>query len=70
MHFATGLPNRKEPYNAFLIDEFKEWQECQTGKNFGSAYGDECIWQRWANYAKDGHGGNVELTEKKKNLKI
>ena len=38
VHFATGLPNRKEPYNAFLIDEFKEWQECQTNKNFGRDY--------------------------------
>ena len=27
----------------------------------GSAYGDECIWQRWSNYAKTGHGGNAEL---------
>ena len=35
-----------------------------TGKQYvGSAYGDECIWQRWTNYAKDGHGGNVELKE-------
>jgi len=35
-----------------------------TGKQYvGSAYGEECIWQRWANYAKDGHGGNVELKE-------
>lgn len=35
-----------------------------TGKQYvGSAYGDECIWQRWSNYAKDGHGGNVELKE-------
>ncbi len=33
-----------------------------TGKLYvGSAYGDECIWQRWAAYAKDGHGGNREL---------
>ena len=33
-----------------------------TGKQYvGSAYGDECIWQRWAQYAKDGCGGNVEL---------
>ena len=29
----------------------------------GSAYGDECIWQRWSNYAADGYGGNVELKE-------
>ena len=35
-----------------------------SGKQYiGSAYGDECIWQRWSNYAKDGHGGNVELKE-------
>ena len=33
-----------------------------TGKQYvGSAYGDECIWQRWSAYAKDGHGGNSEL---------
>lgn len=39
-----------------------------SGKQYvGSAYGDECIWQRWANYAKDGHGGNVELKELLKN---
>ena len=35
-----------------------------TGKQYvGSAYGEDCIWQRWANYTKDGHGGNVELKE-------
>ena len=35
-----------------------------SGKQYvGSAYGDECIWQRWSNYASDGHGGNVELKE-------
>lgn len=35
-----------------------------TGKQYvGSAYGDECIWQRWSNYAKTGHGGNAELKE-------
>lgn len=35
-----------------------------SGKQYvGSAYGDECIWQRWASYVKDGHGGNVELKE-------
>lgn len=33
-----------------------------TGKQYvGSAYGDECIWQRWSAYAGDGHGGNAEL---------
>lgn len=36
----------------------------KTGKQYvGSAYGDECIWQRWSAYAKDGHGGNCELVE-------
>lgn len=35
-----------------------------TGKQYvGSAYGDDCIWQRWSCYAKDGHGGNIELKE-------
>ncbi len=38
--------------------------DTHTGKQYiGSACGDECIWQRWSNYAKDGHGGNVELRE-------
>ncbi len=36
----------------------------KTGKQYvGSAYGDECIWQRWSNYAYDGNGGNTELKE-------
>ena len=35
-----------------------------TGKQYvGSAYGDECIWQRWTEYVKDGHGGNKKLKE-------
>ncbi|MBD5092657.1 MAG: GIY-YIG nuclease family protein [Clostridiales bacterium] len=35
-----------------------------TGKQYvGSAYGDDCIWQRWSEYAKCGHGGNIELKE-------
>lgn len=35
-----------------------------TGKQYvGSAYGDNCIWQRWSEYAKSGHGGNMELKE-------
>ena len=38
--------------------------DTNTGKQYvGSAYGDECIWQRWTHYAKDGHGGNAELKE-------
>lgn len=38
VHFATGSADKKAPYNAFLIDEFKYWQECQTNKNFGRKY--------------------------------
>ena len=38
--------------------------DTKTGKQYvGSAYGNECIWQRWTDYAKSGHGGNVELKE-------
>jgi len=34
----------------------------ETGKQYvGCAYGGEGIWQRWASYAKNGHGGNKEL---------
>ncbi len=33
-----------------------------TGKLYvGSAYGDMCIWQRWSEYSKNGHGGNKGL---------
>ena len=36
--------------------------DTKTGKQYvGSAYGEDCLWHRWSNYAKDGHGGNVEL---------
>ena len=35
-----------------------------SGKQYvGSAYGDDCLWQRWSSYAKNGHGGNIELKE-------
>ena len=50
VHFATGLNNKKKPYNLFLIDEFKSWQEHQTNKNFGRKfvlsliYYDKDIW--------------------------
>lgn len=27
----------------------------------GSAYGEQGIWGRWTSYARDGHGGNLEL---------
>ncbi len=51
--WKTALSNVKGIY--LIVDTF-------SGKQYvGSAYGDECIWQRWVNYAKNGHGGNVEL---------
>ena len=38
--------------------------DTKTGKQYvGSAYGDECIWQRWSAYVKDGHGGNIRLKD-------
>ena len=38
VHFATGSKDKRKPYNAFLIDEFKGWQERQTNKNFGREF--------------------------------
>ena len=38
VHFAIGARDRKKPYNSFLIDEFKGWQEHQTNKNFSRKY--------------------------------
>ncbi len=38
VHFAIGAKEKKEPFNFFLIDEFKYWQECQTNKNFRRKY--------------------------------
>ena len=32
VHFATGSTDKKAPYNAFLIDGFKYWQEKQSNK--------------------------------------
>lgn len=53
--WKTALSNVKGIY--LIMDEL-------TGKQYvGSAYGDDCIWQRWSEYAKNGHGGNVELKE-------
>lgn len=38
--------------------------DTSNGKIYvGSAYGGDGIWQRWAVYAKNGHGGNKELRE-------
>lgn len=53
-------------------DRLKEWRaiylvhDTTDGKNYvGSAYGDENLDQRWAEYARTGHGGNVELIGRK-----
>ena len=55
LSWKSALSNVKGVY--LIVDT-------HTGKQYvGSAYGDECIWQRWSNYAKDGYGGNVELRE-------
>lgn len=33
-----------------------------TGKHYvGSAYGEFALWHRWTEYARNGHGGNLEL---------
>lgn len=45
-------------YGIYLITDNR------TGKQYvGKANGDEAIWQRWATYASNGHGSNIELTE-------
>jgi hypothetical protein len=37
-------------------------KEKTTGKQYvGSAYGDNGIYGRWSDYARTGHGGNIEL---------
>lgn len=55
LSWKSALSNVKGIY--LIMDEL-------TGKQYvGSAYGEECIWHRWAEYAKNGHGGNVELKE-------
>lgn len=51
--WKTALSNVKGVY--LIVD-------ARTGRQYvGSAYGEECIWQRWEAYAASGHGGNVEL---------
>lgn len=38
--------------------------DSKTGKHYvGSASGDEAIWNRWADYVKNGHGGNKVLKD-------
>ncbi len=51
--WKAALSNAKGVY--LIVDT-------KTGKQYvGSAYGSDCIWQRWHAYAKNGHGGNIEL---------
>ena len=38
LHLAIGGTERREPYKAYLVDNFKEWQECQTQKNWTRKY--------------------------------
>lgn len=38
VHFAIGSVDKKEPYNKFLTDNFKVWQEHQSNRNFGRKY--------------------------------
>ena len=55
LSWKSALSNAKGIY--LIVDT-------KTGKQYvGSAYGDDCIWQRWASYAQNGHGGNIELKE-------
>ena len=55
LSWKSALSNVKGVY--LIVDT-------QTGKQYvGSAYGDDCLWQRWSHYARDGHGGNVELRQ-------
>lgn len=68
--WKSALSNVKGVY--LIIDTL-------TGKQYvGSAYGEDCIWHRWIEYAKNGHGENKELknlllnngTDYKNNLKF
>ena len=55
LSWKSALSNVKGVY--LIMDE-------STGKQYvGSAYGEECLWQRWSEYVKTGHGGNAELKE-------
>ena len=38
IHFATGSNDKRKPYNCFLINKFKDFQERQTQKNFSRKY--------------------------------
>lgn len=38
IHFATGSNDKREPYNEFLINKFKDFQEGQSQKNFSREF--------------------------------
>lgn len=51
--WKTALQNIKGIY--LIADK-------SNGKHYiGSAYGNEAFWNRWSEYAKNGHGNNIEL---------
>ena len=53
--WRTALENIKGIY--LICDK-------QNGKKYiGSAYGEFAFWSRWALYASNGHGGNIELKQ-------
>ena len=59
IHFATGSNDKREPYNKFIINRFKEFQEGQNQKNFSRKYILSLIY-----YSKDVwmYGGIYEVT--------
>ena len=53
--WKTALENIKGVY--LICDKL-------NGKKYvGSAYGEFALWSRWAQYASNGHGGNIELIQ-------
>lgn len=67
------IPHRK--LRIIIREEISSWKsalksvsgiyiitDTKTGKKYiGSACGEQGLWQRWASYAKTGHGGNKDL---------
>ncbi|MCX6302609.1 MAG: GIY-YIG nuclease family protein [Bacteroidia bacterium] len=53
--WKTALENIKGVY--LICDRL-------NGKKYvGSAYGEDAFWSRWAQYASNGHGGNIDLKQ-------
>jgi hypothetical protein len=58
-HLASWHAALSNVKGVYLITDSK------NGKQYvGSATGESMIWQRWCDYAKNGHGGNVELKKR------